>query len=73
MCRLTLNFPFFRKDGMDHRTLKTRENSASQKDLSFHYQHMSSLQSIMNTLDGSLISLEFCKQCVFCGYCLDFR
>ncbi|EYC40774.1 hypothetical protein Y032_0598g460 [Ancylostoma ceylanicum] len=41
-----------RKDGMDHRTLKTRENSASQKDLSFHYQHMSSLQSIMNTLDG---------------------
>ncbi|CAJ0610473.1 unnamed protein product [Cylicocyclus nassatus] len=40
------------KEGMDHRTLKMRENSASQKDLSFHYQHMSSLQSIMNTLDG---------------------
>ncbi|KAK6759994.1 hypothetical protein RB195_021503 [Necator americanus] len=42
----------FGKEVMDHRTLKTRENSTSQKDLSFHYQHMSSLQSIMNTLDG---------------------
>ncbi|KAK5978758.1 hypothetical protein GCK32_014028 [Trichostrongylus colubriformis] len=42
----------FGKEGMDHRTLKVRENSASQKDLSFHYHHMNSLQNIMNTLDG---------------------
>ncbi|WKY16414.1 hypothetical protein Q1695_001231 [Nippostrongylus brasiliensis] len=42
----------FGREGMDHRTLKNRENSVSQKDLSFHYQHMNSLQNIMNTLDG---------------------
>lgn len=40
------------REGMDHRTLKNRENSVSQKDLSFHYHHMNSLQNIMNTLDG---------------------
>ncbi|XGW34964.1 hypothetical protein V3C99_018758 [Haemonchus contortus] len=42
----------FGREAMDHRTLKNRENSASQKDLSFHYHHMNSLQNIMNTLDG---------------------
>ncbi|KAJ1364694.1 hypothetical protein KIN20_024835 [Parelaphostrongylus tenuis] len=41
-----------RKEEMDHRTLKTRENNICQKDLLFHYQHMNNLQNIMNALDG---------------------
>uniref|UniRef100_A0A1I7XUU8 PH domain-containing protein n=1 Tax=Heterorhabditis bacteriophora TaxID=37862 RepID=A0A1I7XUU8_HETBA len=39
-------------DLMDHRTLKSRESSVSQKDLSFHYHNMNSLQKIITTIDG---------------------
>ncbi|KAE9415571.1 hypothetical protein Angca_000588, partial [Angiostrongylus cantonensis] len=47
-----------KKGEMDHRTLKTRENNVCRKDLSFHYQHMNSLQNIMNTLDGYTKNFE---------------
>ncbi|CAI4225714.1 unnamed protein product [Auanema sp. JU1783] len=46
-------------DGMEHRTLKSKENSVSQKDLTFHYQNMNSLQKIMNTMDNFAKTSQF--------------
>lgn len=53
---------------MEHRTLRSKENSASQKDLSFHYQHMNSLQKMMSTFDGQFYYLHYSNLNCFPGY-----